>query len=160
MKQLLLIALLLSAPVSAAPVGALDDDEPSLGDDYEYSRNPLISTVEASATTVGDASTKATSEATTEATSGEQKQDHAPTPVLKFAQLYRSELAKEFAQGGGEKVVTLSALLGVPRARRDEFCRLAQLHYEELYPTYKTDTDTLLTSLSRLRDRLRGTPAT
>ena len=142
--------LLLLLPLSAHA----DDDRPSIGDGYKHSSNVLLSTVEASSTTAADITLKASTDGTTEATSGEgsSKQASAAT-TLRFAKLYRDQLAKEFAQGGGEKAVVLATLLRVPRAEIGSFLCTAQQHFEELYPSDTVPTEVVLERLAKLRAR-------
>lgn len=136
------------------PRASAADDDTSIGDDYDHSSNVLISTAEATSTTAVDATLDASSEATTEATSGPERQDpHSPTAVHKFAKLYSTQLAKEFAQGRGEKTLVLATLLKIPPAEIPAFLASAQRHYEALYPTPTTEVDTLIERLATLRPR-------
>ena len=65
-----------------------------------------------------------------------------------FAASSLDDLARDAALGGGETLDTLAALLDVED--RSAFAKFAQSHYDELFPTDRVTSDEMLVSLDRL----------
>lgn len=143
---------ILALALCLQPVAWADEDDTSIGDGYEHSSNPLVSTVEASSTTAADVTLDASSEATTETTSGDQQHERSrPAATLKFATLFHQQLAKEFAQGRGERAVALATLLEVQRSDLESFFETVRQHYETIYPSQTVRPEVVIERLARLR---------
>lgn len=116
--------LLVAAGAAKANPECEREYDPIFSDDFEYSDNWLVSTVQATTVTSVDASLNATSQATTESIFGAGSQRtssstncfHAAT---KFVSYNRMAILRDIAVGHGEHIASLSVLLGVKD--RNEF---------------------------------------
>ena len=66
-----------------------------------------------------------------------------------FTALNFEDLGQDVAQGHGEYLTSLSALLHIPASRQEEFFGLAQRHYAGLYAAGHTTPSQWLTMLMR-----------
>lgn len=66
-----------------------------------------------------------------------------------FADANLDHLRQDMAQGNGEYLASLAALIGVPAERQDEFFALTQTHYASLFPSEQTTSSELLVALNQ-----------
>jgi hypothetical protein len=67
-----------------------------------------------------------------------------------YAQVTIDNLAQEMAQGQGEHVASLAALIGIPTDLQPAFFRLTQEHYASLFPSEHTDAIAMLDALKTI----------
>jgi hypothetical protein len=67
--------------------------------------------------------------------------------ALFFTALNHQNLQHDIAQGHGEYLTSLSTLLNIPVNRQNDFYRLAQEQYADLYPSDDTTPTQTLTAL-------------
>ncbi|MAG33381.1 MAG: hypothetical protein CL908_21100 [Deltaproteobacteria bacterium] len=67
-----------------------------------------------------------------------------------FASVAIDDLARDAAVGGGESLDALAVLLEVEEADRAAFARLAQRHFDDLFPTDRVTSDEMLQALDRV----------
>jgi len=70
-----------------------------------------------------------------------------------FAALSFDNIARDIALGGGESFDTLSTLLEVDIVDRPALARLAQTHFDELFPSEHVTSNEMLVTLDRLMRR-------
>ena len=70
-----------------------------------------------------------------------------------FAAVSFDNLARDIALGGGESLDTLSTLLEVDETDRPAFARLAQVHFDELFPNDHVTSNEMLENLDRVMGR-------
>jgi hypothetical protein len=70
-----------------------------------------------------------------------------------FAALSFDNIARDIALGGGESFDTLSTLLEVDVVDRPALARLAQVHFDELFPSEHVTSNEMLETLERLMRR-------
>ncbi len=95
-----------------------EEYDPIFSDDFEYSDNWLLSTVQATTVTSVDASLNATSQATTESIFGPGSERNSNSTncfhaATKFVSFNRMAILRDIAVGHGEHIASLSLLLGV-----------------------------------------------
>jgi hypothetical protein len=72
-----------------------------------------------------------------------------------FVHAMMDNLSQEIAQGGGEHLQSLGALLGCPKSDYAQMAVMAQRNYRRLFPTAKPIPDAFL---ARLKGQLREQP--
>jgi len=70
-----------------------------------------------------------------------------------FAAISFDNIARDIALGGGESFDTLSTLLEVDIVDRPALARLAQTHFDELFPSEHVTSNEMLVTLDRLMRR-------
>jgi uncharacterized protein YjbJ (UPF0337 family) len=110
--------------------------------------------------------TKATLDTTVKFTSSTSPDDHnvltedglikASQKVNVYTAIVYDNLQDDMARGRGEYVASLGALLDVPSDRQQEWDRLTQSQYAELFPVDRTPSHEVLVGLTR---DLAGAPA-
>ena len=64
-----------------------------------------------------------------------------------FASVNLDSLSQEMAQGRGEHLASLASLMGVPAEGQSEFFAMTQAKYASLFPTERTTSSEMLSSL-------------
>jgi hypothetical protein len=72
-----------------------------------------------------------------------------------YAEANIEHLAQEMAQGRGEHLASLAALLGIPQERQEAFFRMTQERYTALF---KSDRTTSVELLAAIQSELRSFP--
>jgi len=68
--------------------------------------------------------------------------------IRHFAEINHSELTKEMAQGGGEKLFTLAALYGCNSRDKQTFAKMTQSSFDNINPTDATTANELVNNLN------------
>ncbi|WDT78153.1 MAG: DUF3015 domain-containing protein [Candidatus Manganitrophus sp.] len=66
-----------------------------------------------------------------------------------FASANLDNLSQEMAQGQGEHLASLAALLGIPAEHQTDFFTLTQAKYTAIFPTEKTTSGEMLVALNQ-----------
>lgn len=69
--------------------------------------------------------------------------------VYVFASANLDNLSQEMAQGQGEHLASLAALLGIPAEHQTDFFTLTQAKYTAIFPTEKTTSGEMLVALNQ-----------
>ncbi len=106
-------------------------------------------------TTVATSSSSTYGSAQSSGTSGCGKIKTAYIQQQQFVAVTIDHLSEQIAQGRGEYLQSLSALLGCPVSAYSNLASISQQNYEQLFPSVETEPEVFLT---RLKEKMRGNP--
>ena len=146
-KALILATLLIAAPLSAAK--ADNDVGCGLGTELWKGESGLHFKLGASITNLFAMQSISITFGFLNCSNG-QGAVTASAQTRHFVSTSLDSLARDVALGGGESLDTLAALLEIKAADRSAFAELTQQHFDELFPSDRTNSEEMLETLARL----------